>query len=860
MRHGERRLRQLKSCAITSVVRLPFAALALLPLPAAAQTLLPGRTYLMGGLGEGAAASADFNGDGRQDIASANYYADDIVVIFGDAAGGFGGAQLFGAGDWPVDLTLADFDADGAIDIATANRDSNDASVLLGTGDGTFGPPASLVVGYEPQDIVAADVDGDGSPDLVTVEGLSNQVSVLLGAGGGHFAPAQPSSTGWYDPMRLAAGDLDADGDVDLALAGSAWAIDEDGPVLLLHGNGVGGFGGPIVLAPFSGTNVSIADANMDGHLDLLAPSSSLLGEVGLFTGTGHGGFDPPVSVVTGAVPSAVTCADVDADGLLDLLTANLPTKYSSYGSISMLLATSPATYGPPVVIGAGGGSRFVMPLDLDHDGWSDLVTLSGGYRVITFLAEGPGIFATALALQLGNTGTADFEAADLDGNGWPDLVTGANYVWAFVLLADAAGGFKTKVGYPIGAHNSVPSGVALGDLDGDSDVDAVFSDSKGALSVLNGDGAGGFAPVVIHPVTDELEGVELGDMDLDGWLDVVTLAPNSGAWLLLNDGSGGLLPPAAHAVGPSAFALAVLDVDADGGLDIVAEKFALLSSITVLLGTHDGGFQPALTTQLPSWQDEMTLGDVDDDGFADLATANSELLDVRLGDGSGHFDAPSLSLVDAWGYDVRLADLNGDARTDLLVHDGATASLRLGDGAAGFGEPLEFTIRSGGGRLLVTDMTADGAPDLVSSSSNSGEFGYSVLSVLRNQTPDWAWATLGEGLAGAHGVPTLAGSGALVAGNVVSLTLVGAIENIVYALAIGLFTVNLPFKGGVFVPNADILLFGQPTGPLGQVTLTQAWPALAPPGFQAYFQHWILDPAGPQGFSASNAAVCTSP
>jgi len=71
---------------------------------------------------------------------------------------------------------------------------------------------------------------------------------------------------------------------------------------------------------------------------------------------------------------------------------------------------------------------------------------------------------------------------------------------------------------------------------------------------------------------------------------------------------------------------------------------------------------------------------------------------------------------------------------------------------------------------------------------------------------------------------------------------------------------VGLPFKGGVLVPEADIVFPALSTGPRGGIVLSSTWPALVPSGFQVFFQYWIVDAAAAQGFAASNAAVCTSP
>jgi hypothetical protein len=121
-------------------------------------------------------------------------------------------------------------------------------------------------------------------------------------------------------------------------------------------------------------------------------------------------------------------------------------------------------------------------------------------------------------------------------------------------------------------------------------------------------------------------------------------------------------------------------------------------------------------------------------------------------------------------------------------------------------------------------------------------------------------WSFLGAGLAGTGGqVPLLTGTGSLVGGTTATLTLSNALPNTTATLVIGLAQLNAPFKGGLLVPSPDVLVFGLPTGPAGTLALSATWPAL-PSGLTIVFQHWIADPAGPVGFSASNGLQSVTP
>lgn len=97
---------------------------------------------------------------------------------------------------------VADFNADGRLDLAASNADTNSVSILLGTGKGGFGPPVSYAAGAQPEFIVVADFNRDGKPDLAVGLSLSTTVAILMGNGDGTFQPpliyqAGTSPTRW---------------------------------------------------------------------------------------------------------------------------------------------------------------------------------------------------------------------------------------------------------------------------------------------------------------------------------------------------------------------------------------------------------------------------------------------------------------------------------------------------------------------------------------------------------------------------------------------------------------------------------------------------------------------------------------
>ncbi|MHC5211817.1 MAG: lectin-like protein [Planctomycetota bacterium] len=118
----------------------------------------------------------------------------------------------------------------------------------------------------------------------------------------------------------------------------------------------------------------------------------------------------------------------------------------------------------------------------------------------------------------------------------------------------------------------------------------------------------------------------------------------------------------------------------------------------------------------------------------------------------------------------------------------------------------------------------------------------------------------IGFALAGAQGEPYLTGDGTPSAGQRVTLTLTDALATSTTTLVIGFTPLLAPFKGGTLVPSPDVLILGLPTDGAGELELSSNWPPGVPSGFTIYFQHWIVDAAGPHNLSASNGLTATAP
>jgi hypothetical protein len=199
-----------------------------------------------------------------------------IGVLLGNGDGTFQDAKLFAAGGkGSRDFAVADFNADGKVDIAVANRSSNNVGLLLGNGDGTFANTQKLKTGISPSSLTAGDFDGDGAVDLVVAHATSRFISVLLGNGGTpdipqFDAPLRVAYSGPKSPISIASNDLDNDGRLDLIVANRL-----GGSISALIGLGNGTFALPFDydlgnVPPPGPIAMAVADFNQDSLLDIV--------------------------------------------------------------------------------------------------------------------------------------------------------------------------------------------------------------------------------------------------------------------------------------------------------------------------------------------------------------------------------------------------------------------------------------------------------------------------------------------------------------------------------------------------------------------------------------------------------------
>lgn len=343
--------------------------------PALADATFGPKTDYMSRFNPFSVAIRDLDGDGKQDLVWVDQGSDSAWVQLGDGAGGFGPATGLAVGRVPSSVALGDVNGDGRPDVVVANRSDDDVSVYLGDGAGGFGAKHDFATGTGPNSVAIGDLNRDGKPDLAVANYAAGTVSVLWGDGAGGFAAPADVTVGALSGA-LVIGDFNGDGAPDLAVANQG-----DDDVSVLENDGAGGF--PTRLDLPSGPSpraVAVADVNGDGRLDLLvANGRESVGDdsVSVLLANGMSGFGPRQGFPTGLNPNSIAVGDLDGDGRPDLVTANtgvVPSGTGASNTVSVLLGTGTGEFGPNADFVTGDGPISVALADLNGDGRLDLV------------------------------------------------------------------------------------------------------------------------------------------------------------------------------------------------------------------------------------------------------------------------------------------------------------------------------------------------------------------------------------------------------------------------------------------------------------------------------------------------------
>jgi len=687
-------------------------------------------------LGSGALGDvlhADLDRDGIEDLIEADFGGEAVTFARGQRDGSFTTLERLATAGHAAHLAAADLDGDGTTDVAVASSAWIDGAAqavqvfLQGPTPFTFAPLPSLALGSEPKDLCAAPLSGragDSGPAELFVALRDEQRVLRLALDAGALVAGgalDSTNLGLGSPASVTVIDARGDGWLDLVVGEENPGFDR---VLEYPRDGGGFLPAALLLAPLARPGVRAAgDVDGNGFEDL-AIAQLGADQAWLLAGDATGLTDAH-AIDFGGATSALVFADLDGDGRAEAMATLF-----EQDALAVRRGLAPFDWAEAEHYDVGPGPRALAALSLPGDAYADLVC-ANAQDVALLFGLGNGRFRGATGAATGGA-PVRVATADLDGDGDADAVALTRHPSALVFLENAGGRLAAVSSFTLASASASPDdggALALADLDGDGDVDVLvpvpeldelclFRNEGGPASFL-----APAAPDVIA-VGPAPTGLALGDLDGDGRIDAVVSSASEKSLRVLFGRDGGTFVARA----PQTFEFAPLelvcaDFDRDGSADVAASVAGdTMRAVALFGGDGRGGLRLDSIAPLSARAGGLALGDLDEDGRTDLVvgalpTLTSELA-VLVNRGALSFDERPLTISPGPGTPL-VADADEDGHLDLVVLTSAgELALVRGDGRGGFVDeprvPGATPCPAGTVAAALADLDGDHLPELL--------------------------------------------------------------------------------------------------------------------------------------------------
>jgi hypothetical protein len=692
-----------------------------------------------------AIAINDVDGDGDLDVMAGNYYDRHELWLNNGTVTPFDGVTATMVGtdmDRTEALALGDMDGDGDLDVVAGNSAEVNKLYLNNSTLSPFDKAVGIEIGMETatdytQTLAIGDVDGDGDLDVVTGNFYQQPNRLYLNNGTATpFNGVTGTEIGLDTDytQAIALGDVDGDGDLDV-VAGNASEVNK-----LYLNNGT--------TTPFNGVNgteigldtndtwaIALGDLDGDGDLDLVAGNSGYPWETNkLYL---NNGTSTPFSGVTGTAigadtdpTAAIALGDVDGDGDLDVVVGN-GVGYYWENKLYLNNGTSTPFNGvssTDIGVSIAGATKSIILGDMDGDGDLDVVTGDNICRL--YLNNGTSApFNGITAINIGTDAhfARGVAIGDVDSDGDLDVVAGHNgYINRVYLNNGTSSPFEGVIGNDLGTDaDGTTHTIALGDMDGDGDLDAVSGNWAGQTNKLyiNDRAAtvfSGMSESQIGADSDSSQSMAVGDINGDGSLDVVAGNLGTNKLYLSNGNRTPFYEVTGTEISADAnetHAVGIGDVNRDGNLDVVAGNNGQTNRL--YLGNGNGTFWAG--TDIGSDTDDtydIELGDLNGDGRLDMIAGNYEgstKVYFNDGDGDPFYPVLSSSIDMRATCDAALGDVDKDGDLDLVLGNHGTNRLYLNNGNGTFSAGTAIGSDTDNTRAIALgDVNKDGWLDVV--------------------------------------------------------------------------------------------------------------------------------------------------